>query len=94
MRNFHRLGALVAVCDSSPDTADTMAAEYGVKALGVDDILADDGVVIAAPAQYPCRLKNQLAAPIQEGWAGQPGVLHILIESKPHSSFLFKHDRL
>ncbi len=55
VRDFHGLGALAAVSDSDPDMADSMARQYDVPALEIDDILADDkinGVVIAAPAEY------------------------------------------
>jgi UDP-2-acetamido-3-amino-2,3-dideoxy-glucuronate N-acetyltransferase len=55
VRDFHGLGALQGVSDTHPETAAAMAAQYGVKAAGVDEFLADesvDGVVIAAPAEY------------------------------------------
>ena len=55
VRDFHGLKALVAINDPDRDAAASMAKQYGVKALGVDEILADDsidGVVIAAPAEF------------------------------------------
>lgn len=54
VRNFHGLGALVAVSDPNPDVRERMKAQYGLEAREVDDILADssiDAVVIAAPAE-------------------------------------------
>ncbi len=54
VRDFHGLGALGAVSDPDPQTAKNMAEQYGVKALSIDEIMADDsidGIVIAAPAE-------------------------------------------
>ncbi len=55
VRDFHGLGALAAVCDPDPATADKMAGQYDVPARTVEEILRDnniDGVVIAAPAEF------------------------------------------
>ena len=59
VRDFHSLGTLAAISDSDPETATAIAEKYGVKALEVDEILADDdvdGIVIAAPAEYHANL--------------------------------------
>jgi UDP-2-acetamido-3-amino-2,3-dideoxy-glucuronate N-acetyltransferase len=53
VRNFHQLGALAAIHDTSPQTAAAKSAEYGVPALALETILncSDiSGVVIAVPA--------------------------------------------
>lgn len=52
-RNFAQLGALHAVVDPNPETANTQAEMHGVLAMSADEALASDvdGVVIAAPAQ-------------------------------------------
>jgi len=53
VRNFAELGALAAVVDTNLAAARSMADEHGAVALGLDDLLADDGipaVAIAAPA--------------------------------------------
>jgi UDP-2-acetamido-3-amino-2,3-dideoxy-glucuronate N-acetyltransferase len=54
VRNFAKLGALVAVSDVHIPTAEKYAAEFGVKALSFDETLDQPdiaGVVIAAPAE-------------------------------------------
>lgn len=59
IRDFHRLGALVAVSDSIPDRAAEMAVRYDIRARTVDEILTDediDGVVVAAPAEHHAAL--------------------------------------
>ncbi len=80
VRDFHGLGALAAVCDSNLDIAAAMAAEYDVKALGVDDILADDaidGVVIAAPAQFHADLALKSFAAGKHVYVEKPISLNI-----------------
>jgi len=59
VRNIHEIGALAAVSDPHPTTADAMAKQYSVRALPYADILADEkieGVVIAAPAHLHAEL--------------------------------------
>ncbi len=54
VRNFKALGALAAVHDADADSARSNAAEAGVAALSLDDLLASDdidGVVVATPAE-------------------------------------------
>ena len=58
VRSFHELGALAAISDARPETAAAISSQYGVPALELDAILADDsitGVAIATPAEqhYP-----------------------------------------
>ena len=53
VRNFHRLGALAAVCDRDPERRAAMLAEHGVAARDFDALLADpmiDGIAVASPA--------------------------------------------
>jgi predicted dehydrogenase/acetyltransferase-like isoleucine patch superfamily enzyme len=53
VRNFAALGALAAVTDANPAVAEVQAAEHGVKACSLDDVLEDvsiEGVAIAVPA--------------------------------------------
>lgn len=53
VRNFAQLGGLKAVADAHAPNAAAMAAQYGVVALGIDEILTSkeiEGVVIASPA--------------------------------------------
>jgi UDP-2-acetamido-3-amino-2,3-dideoxy-glucuronate N-acetyltransferase len=52
-RNFAELGALAGVVDFDPDTAARIAAQHGVCARTLDEVLADDavdGVALATPA--------------------------------------------
>jgi UDP-2-acetamido-3-amino-2,3-dideoxy-glucuronate N-acetyltransferase len=59
VRVFDQLGALVAVHDPDPATAAAMAERHGVRALGLDEILAAseiDAVAIAAPAAQHAQL--------------------------------------
>jgi predicted dehydrogenase/acetyltransferase-like isoleucine patch superfamily enzyme len=54
VRDFAGHGALEAIVEANPATRAALVAEYGVRALTVDEVLADpviDGVVIAAPAE-------------------------------------------
>lgn len=53
VRNFHQLGALVAVADRDDVALSDMHAKYGVPIMALTEILADpsiDAVVISAPA--------------------------------------------
>lgn len=53
VRNFHHLGALAAVSDPDGGRASEMSLEFGVPALGLDELLGDTqipAIVIAAPA--------------------------------------------
>ena len=55
VRGFHELGALAAVSDKLPETAAAISAQYGVPALDLDAILADEsitGVAVATPAEH------------------------------------------
>lgn len=59
VRNFHALGALAAVCDSSPAVAAQVGREVGLPSLPVDEALADPtipAVAIAAPAALHAEL--------------------------------------
>ena len=54
-RNFSELGALKAVVDPNPNTAEHYASQLGVEAKDFASVLADnliEGVVIAAPAEF------------------------------------------
>jgi UDP-2-acetamido-3-amino-2,3-dideoxy-glucuronate N-acetyltransferase len=54
VRDFHDHGALEAIVEANPGTREALVQQFGVRALGVDEALADamiDGVVIAAPAE-------------------------------------------
>ncbi|MBF0326110.1 MAG: Gfo/Idh/MocA family oxidoreductase [Alphaproteobacteria bacterium] len=62
VRNFKDLGALTAVCDRNSESAQRLAAQYGVPARTFVEILADggiDGVVIATPAETHGRLVRE-----------------------------------
>ena len=59
VRNFHQLGALVAISDVEPTRAAVFAKQFDVPALDVEAILADSGidaVVVAAPAPLHAEL--------------------------------------
>jgi UDP-2-acetamido-3-amino-2,3-dideoxy-glucuronate N-acetyltransferase len=59
VRNFHQLGALAAIHDTSPQTAAAMSAQYSAPALDLDTILNRSdipAVVIAVPAEGHGRL--------------------------------------
>ena len=52
-RNFSRLGALHAVCDSNPVAAFKLASDFGVPARSLADVLSDpgcDAIALASPA--------------------------------------------
>ena len=54
VRDFAGHGALEAIVEANPATRDAQVKQYGVRALTVEEALADaavDGVVIAAPAE-------------------------------------------
>lgn len=59
VRNMSEIGALYAVSDNNPDLLAKTAAQYDVKALSFDDVLADaaiKGIAIAAPAALHYKL--------------------------------------
>lgn len=59
VRNFSELGALRAVVDAFPATADRVAQQYGVEALSFEQAIAHPeiaGVAIAAPAELHAKL--------------------------------------
>ncbi len=52
VRNYAELGALSAIVDADPATAQALAAQHGVPALSFAEVLADpsiEGVVLALP---------------------------------------------
>jgi predicted dehydrogenase/acetyltransferase-like isoleucine patch superfamily enzyme len=53
VRNFHQLGALAAISDSSPEVGTKMQERFNIPALDFDAILSSDvaAVVISAPAK-------------------------------------------
>lgn len=59
IRTLNGLGALSAVSDSNFSRAEALAQQYGVKALTVDEVIADkdiDALVLALPAQFHAEL--------------------------------------
>jgi len=65
IRTLAGLGALVAVSDRHPDRAADKAAEFGVQALGFEELLADqaiDGVVLALPPHHHAEAALQVIA--------------------------------
>jgi UDP-2-acetamido-3-amino-2,3-dideoxy-glucuronate N-acetyltransferase len=63
VRTFHELGALQAVCDTQPDTLESVQEKYGVRTTRIfDEIVLDpsiQAVVIAAPAALHCELARK-----------------------------------
>ena len=62
VRDFHGHGALEAIVEANPATRDALSAQYRVRALTLDQTLADpavDGVVIAAPAEMHHAIAKQ-----------------------------------
>lgn len=54
VRTFAEIGALVAISDPDPETADRVSTAHGVPARSLDEVLADaeiDAVVVASPAK-------------------------------------------
>src|ERR1044071_6371460 len=63
VRNFHQLGALATVCDSSQESLSRITSQYkGIRTeLDFDRVLGDPGIrglVIATPAETHCRLAS------------------------------------
>ncbi len=61
-RNFSELGALAAVHDIKPDTANAIARQYKVPQLSFEEILANEnitGIIIATPSEQHTHLANQ-----------------------------------
>lgn len=59
IRTLNGLGALCAVSDADLARAQSVAAQYGVKALTVDEVINDkniDALVLALPAQFHAEL--------------------------------------
>lgn len=59
IRTLNGLGALSAVSDADLSRAEALAEQYGVKALTVDEVIADkdiDALVLALPAQFHAEL--------------------------------------
>ncbi len=80
VRDFHSLGALAAVSDAITEIAEAISAKYDVRALAVDEILADDtidGVVIAAPAEYHANLAIKSFAAGKHVYVEKPIALSI-----------------
>ena len=72
-RTFNELGALHAVSDRHRERAEALAGLYGVKAMDIEEVLADpaiDGVVLALPPQYHA---DQAIAVLEAG-------KHVLVE--------------
>ena len=59
VRDFHKMGALAAVNDTNPQTAQRISEQYGVKTLKIEEIMGDKnihGIVITAPAEFHAEL--------------------------------------
>jgi UDP-2-acetamido-3-amino-2,3-dideoxy-glucuronate N-acetyltransferase len=80
VRNFYELGALAAVCDGNPETAQNMSQNYNVPFLSFDEILNDKsikGVVIAAPAGQHYSLAKQAMQADKHVFVEKPLALEI-----------------
>ncbi len=79
-RNFAELGALKAVIDPNPQTAQTHAKLHGVKAVDMATALADSeisGMVIAAPAELHKDLALQVIAAGKHVYVEKPLALSV-----------------
>ncbi len=79
-RNFAELGALKAVIDPNPQTAQTHAQMHGVEAVDMDTALADpeiSGLVIAAPAELHKHLALQVIAAGKHVYVEKPLALSV-----------------
>lgn len=80
VRNFAALGALTAVYDPHPATADRMADEYGVPARTLDAILDDravEAVAIAAPAAQHYQLSDRALRAAKHVFVEKPLALDV-----------------
>jgi UDP-2-acetamido-3-amino-2,3-dideoxy-glucuronate N-acetyltransferase len=62
VRNFHQIGALAAISDPDPTTAENLASQFDVHAKSWAAVLSDDSisaVAIAAPAELHYRLARE-----------------------------------
>lgn len=79
VRNFHELGALDRICDSSPDTLDSFRERYPDTQTCVSyaEVLNSgvDGVVIATPAESHFRLANEALLADKHVYVEKPLVL-------------------
>ena len=80
VRNFSQLGALGAIHDADAGLAETLAADYGVPAFTLDDLLARSdisGVVIAAPAERHAVLAGRALAAGKHVFVEKPLALRL-----------------
>ncbi|MHA1570631.1 MAG: Gfo/Idh/MocA family oxidoreductase, partial [Alphaproteobacteria bacterium] len=79
-RNFAELGALAAISDADPTTAQTIAGHNGVQARALDAILADatiPAVVIATPANTHAALAQSAMAAGKHVFLEKPMALSV-----------------
>lgn len=79
-RNFKELGALAAIVDNNPETAEHHSKIHDVPAMGLESVLADStirGVVIAVPAELHKVLAMQVIAAGKHVYVEKPLALSV-----------------
>ncbi len=80
VRNFHDIGALVAVHDSNESAARSMAERYGIPVRTLPELLTDDtvtAVAIGAPAETHFRLAGEALAAAKHVFVEKPLALEV-----------------
>ena len=80
VRNFHDIGALVAVHDSNESAARSMAERYGIPVRTLSELLTDDAVTavaIGAPAETHFRLAGEALAAAKHVFVEKPLALEV-----------------
>jgi len=97
VRNFHELGALECICDTSEDTIRAMREKYSVRATtDLDSVLRDAGiqaVVIAAPAAQHYELVKRALGAGKDVYVEKPLALHAS-EGEELTELAAKHTRI
>ena len=95
VRNFAELGALEAIVELNPATAQELAGKYGCRVSDFSSVLADpaiDGIVIAAPAVHHYALAKQALIAGKHAYVEKPLSLE-LVQAEELCALAERHDR-